>query len=949
MAEFKQIEQAYQRLFEAFKSTKKMPANEQLQEFANLLPADAESRKKVLGDIIKAGDRRFYRSFTTALEDFAKNTAENQTDNPPKKDENTVSSPKKTQNSGKKDPQSTGKNDTTKPKKKDSPETTLTDDERMQKLAALQQVYAEALNAPETIRNQQQKLKNVRHNRVFADKPLNKTEKNYAEQIRSLVVETGANLDGISAEEILLTCRKAVEEKALQTFKESYKSALTPEKVKEVEQQMRAFDLRQRIKNKISKEEIQKREIARDAFVEELRTAFAEKQGYALWGSNGNILKTLREAISEYKKENGLTRDKDDRKKDDTRGKKPEDKGDTKMAEKDELKKIYAEVQTYFAYEAIEKSAKETGVYQNEDEINFVGDDNNKKIHKETKAHLFEKMQTLFAADRDLLKEVATEKDTEDKGKYETNIDIRMAGGAQRIKELFEDHDETHGNLGLEPMTDAEKEKLKVLGFEPENDFTSPNDYKLWRAIIANGYKKDGTLLPLNTHENTPNPPAPPTNEQADWVKEKAQWYTKYNDEKHLTNFNITRADNQFEVKFEGGTITYESKENVSISAGASYKVYEALLREDHNKDRPVQFPANASEHLTSMLYAASILNETGEGKPHEMLGVEKEKIKMDLIEQQLRAAGYGDAEIKKVKDYYDTHEGKEADSDTRGAENMPTRPEVKQMAEDNNYTITKNDDGHVVIEGLNKENKPTFQMDYNPADGKYSYSTMETKETVTDIEDQDAVFLKGKAEGFLSIQSDLDLQIKLAKREAANGGTLLPQDGKELQESRMRLVEAYSKDPALFRRAMGGLINNTTVESQEHADLRKAQIAMLRAKAEKNGELQAHQDKETERQAARDRLLVLRGIKSNDDGKILGEDGKTPVKTDTALAKELSDNLKEYTAAKTKDKELTLDKFITDKYKDKGLNNDEMNAKITTQATYNLQVERYGKPQTTR
>ena len=912
MAEFKQIEQAYQRLFEAFKSTKKMPANEQLQEFANLLPADAESRKKVLGDIIKAGDRRFYRSFTTALEDFAKNTAENQTDNPPKKDENMVSSPKKTQNSGKKDPQNTGENDTTKPKKKDSPETTLTDDERMQKLAALQQVYAEALNAPETIKNQQRELKNIRHNRVFADKPLNKTEKNYAVKIRGLVVETGANLDGISAEEILLTCRKAVEEKALQIFRDRFKATLTPEKVKEIEQQTRAFDLRQRIKNKISKEEIQKREIARDAFVEELRTAFAEKQGFELWGGRGNILKAVREAIGDYKKENGL--DKHDRKddernrKDDTRGKKTKKEGDRDMADKEmELT------------EAFKKYKNAFGIAQ--------ADKPDESANKQ-----------MYAALDIMLNDSKASAD------YKKAYEALMKAETEKLKKAIETLDDGEFKDGVSGALYAHKnrDKFREAGIPEEEwaDITSKEIFEQKKAALD--------LNPLKPREETPNLPDPLTDEQADWVKEKAQWYTKYNDEKHLTDFNITRADNQFEVKFEGGTITYESKENVAISPGASYKVYEALLREDHNKDRPVQFPANASEHLTSMLYAASILNETGEGKPHEMLGVDKDKIKMDLIEQQLRAAGYGDAEIKKVKDYYDAHEGKEADSDTRGAENMPTRPEVKQMAEDNNYTITKNDDGHVVIEGLNKENKPTFQMDYNPADGKYSYSTMEPKETVTDIEDQDAVFLKGKADSFIKIQDHLQTQVELAKKEAG-GATLDDAEKQQQTDTRIALVEAYSKDPALFRRAMGGLISNTTVESQEHADLRNAQIAMLRAKAEKNGTLQAHQDKETERQAARDRLLVLRGIKSNDDGKILGEDGKTPVKTDTALAKELSDNLKEYTAAKTKDKELTLDKFITDKYKDKGLNNDEMNAKITTQATYNLQVERYGKSQTTR
>ena len=474
---------------------------------------------------------------------------------------------------------------------------------------------------------------------------------------------------------------------------------------------------------------------------------------------------------------------------------------------------------------------------------------------------------------------------------YKKAYEALMKAETEKLKKAIETLDDGEFKDGVSGALYAHKnrDKFREAGIPEEEwaDITSAEKYNAWMAAH-----------PLKPREEAPNLPDPLTNEQADWVKEKAQWYTKYNDEKHLTDFNITRADNQFEVKFEGGTITYESKENVAISPGASYKVYDALLREDHNKDRPVQFPANASEHLTSMLYAASILNETGEGKPHEMLGVDKEKIKMDLIEQQLRAAGYGDAEIKKVKDYYDTHEGKEADSDTRGAENMPTRPEVKQMAEDNNYTIAKNDVGHVVINGLNNEGEETFKMDYNPADGKYSYSTPETAEPLADIEDQDAVFLKGKADSFIKIQDHLQTQVELAKKEAG-GATLDDAEKQQQTDTRIALVEAYSKDPALFRRAMGGLISNTTVESQEHADLRNAQIAMLRAKAEKNGTLNDHhneKDKDARKQAQQNerdsRDLIMAKRLGLTDEKINDSTGKPIEKLE---GKKLEDFKKEH------------------------------------------------------
>ena len=824
---------------------------------------------------------------------------------------------------------------------------TLTDDERQQKLAALKQVYSEALSAPETIKNQQRELKYIRHDRVFSDKPLNESEKKYAEQIRGLAIGAGANLDGITAEEILLTCRQAVEEKALQTFKEVCKAELTPEKVKEIEQQMRAFDLRTRIKGKtitLSEDEKTKRKDAQKAFVDKLQTAFVKEQGYALWGGNGNILKTLREAINEYKKENGLTRDKDDRKKDDTRKDKPKGKGDRDMADDKEMDlaealKIYKN-----AYGMAQTDKPDAGATkQMYAALDIMLNDAEKLDHEASK----KAYEALMKAEEDKLKKAV---------------------------EALEDGEFKDGALGA-LFAHKNRAKFDELGI-PEEDraaITSAEKLAEWQAAHPKDRdtKDNDPLLP---REGEPDPNPNPEDDRK-WVEEKAIWYRDYQSKKNLSNFAITREDDQFEVKFEGGTIHYETKHNVSISPGASYKVYEALLREDHNKDRPVQFPANASEHLTSMLYAASILNETSEPehKPHEMLGVDKTKINMSLIEAQLRAAGYGDAEVKKVKDYYDTHEGKpeeehtdeHSSSDEHRGVDLSLDGTKNLSAENRDYTVERNGN-EVVIKGVEITGKDgdgkdvkeeTFTFSYNTETKDYSYTDKKDGKEYTNAEDEgsqplpteDFNFLKDKAEKFIQIQSDLDIQIKLAKIEAANDGKLTPENGKEQKESRLRLVEAYGKDPALFRRAMGGLIGNTTAESKEHEDLRAAQIAMLRAKAEENGKLKEHDEKVEKRDAARERLLVLRGIKPNDDGKILGEDGKTPVQTDKTLAKELSDNRKEFNLAKAKDKDLTLRDFITDKYKDKGLDKDAMEAKITTQATYNFQVEKYGKPEATR
>lgn len=238
-------------------------------------------------------------------------------------------------------------------------------------------------------------------------------------------------------------------------------------------------------------------------------------------------------------------------------------------------------------------------------------------------------------------------------------------------------------------ITDEMRHKLNELGFSDEvvnglsyddaADILKDKDLKKTLDEMSESQqppkdkpKEDDESKPKDPKDSlevteTPGEEREHTDEKAPWVIRKQKWFDENIKPANEADYKVTRADTEFEVEFAGGSIHYESETNAVVSKDASYKVYEALLKDPDNAQRPVKFPENASEHLTNMLYAASILNETPDGKPHEMQGLDKSKLNMEAIEKALKEAGYGDAEFKKVKAYYDTHEGKPAAEDERG------------------------------------------------------------------------------------------------------------------------------------------------------------------------------------------------------------------------------------------------------------------------------------------
>ena len=624
------------------------------------------------------------------------------------------------------------------------------------------------------------------------------------------------------------------------------------------------------------------------------------------------------------------------------------------MAYKEELKKTYAEVKNYMAYEEMAQISE-----SNTEAKAYVENADNKKAYEATKAHLFEKMQALFAADKDLLDEVMAEQKKAEEEKFaalpdgkDSAHEISLQNAGNRIDDMLKEHRD--GAAGLENMTDEEKKKLEALGFSID-EFTQPNDRKLWEKIIANGYKKDGTALEGDTKgKDDDGKPIGITEgegkegeETADpWVKEKLDWYNARNASLIIDGYEVVAADVEhnttFAVKMYGATVHYSSKNKATVSQGAPYEVFATILQEDHNKNRPVEFPADASKHLTNMLYAASILNKMDNGEVHEMVGLEAVASQLDLayLKEHLKEADY-----KVVEAYYNAHKGDARDTregDTRGGEGDtkggPTRPELKKMAAGGEYSIfsrgRKNDEKAggkdtrcVIITGKSDDGKD-FKLTYTQKDGKFTYEFGGKQEDLV-VEDY-SFLVENKVRGFLAIQDGLESQIQSAMA-LKKGGKI---DAEADAKGKAELAEAFIKDPQLFKKALQDKINKN-VNFEKDATNSKGEKANIRTvrNADVNEALRRAQIAALGLQGKRDEQLIKSGIIAETAAiKQSDEDKKT--------AKEMADNLQQFNAAKKTDKDLSLDKYIETKYPD--LKGEDLQNKVAQQRAYNRLVQKY-------
>lgn len=440
----------------------------------------------------------------------------------------------------------------------------------------------------------------------------------------------------------------------------------------------------------------------------------------------------------------------------------------------------------------------------------------------------------------------------------------------------------------------------------------------------------------------TPGEEREHTDEKAPWVIRKQKWFDKNIKPANETDYKVTRADTEFEVQFAQGSIHYESETNAVVSKDASYKVYEALLKDPDNAQRPVKFPENASEHLTNMLYAASILNETPDGKPHEMQGLDKSKLNMEAIEKALKEAGYGDAEFKKVKDYYEAHEGKPAAEDQRGHDDhgVELSDVVKGIkAEDferstgtNSMKFSPNgtynlESGEVRIDAVDKEPKVVYYSGTAPTDLPADVKAEPLKdEEVNHIKEQAKPAMEKEVKRILDDQTHMEelksgglFRVVALPNTVPTANPIDPnnEDAKKAADEYNTLLKTQPQDNAFVNHVMGSAPDvilkihgdENTPQSQkdflqEKADSAKNIKDLLKERA-------ALIDKDEKDLTPKDRVALTKNYIA-----LLEEYKKDPSLVEVAMAEDLKQNsnsaerAKVHEDVKSKDKRSDFEEY---------------------------------------
>ena len=176
-----------------------------------------------------------------------------------------------------------------------------------------------------------------------------------------------------------------------------------------------------------------------------------------------------------------------------------------------------------------------------------------------------------------------------------------------------------------------------------------------------------------------PVPVQTPVNQPAEdlhWIDEKKADYTKMKNEGNadIKEFNGDKATNTFTAEVDNGTVTYTSKNDVTITKDSSYKVFETVMREPSNKGKVIGMPQSATDEFKMNLFAAAILND------HEVTvsaGFEfKEELlaKMPISEEQKAAVRDAFAKLAEKPEPEKTEEKPAAEKEEKVSQNVADR-----------------------------------------------------------------------------------------------------------------------------------------------------------------------------------------------------------------------------------------------------------------------------------
>ncbi|MCQ2734332.1 MAG: hypothetical protein MJ212_00060 [Alphaproteobacteria bacterium] len=163
-----------------------------------------------------------------------------------------------------------------------------------------------------------------------------------------------------------------------------------------------------------------------------------------------------------------------------------------------------------------------------------------------------------------------------------------------------------------EVVVEEKKEEKKINASNEGLTITDDNDAEEEKE--EENVNREDPLKPLNVssseNESESQLENQPSEEEAQWIKDKVAYYSRLSDEGQIENYQRDTSESEgLSVEFNGAKIHYSSPTDVSVSPDASYKVFDVMLNEPDNKGRPVNFSESMKPEMAARLYAACILN----------------------------------------------------------------------------------------------------------------------------------------------------------------------------------------------------------------------------------------------------------------------------------------------------------------------------------------------------
>jgi hypothetical protein len=194
----------------------------------------------------------------------------------------------------------------------------------------------------------------------------------------------------------------------------------------------------------------------------------------------------------------------------------------------------------------------------------------------------------------------------------------------EELKNRNQKNDETSSNSDEEKKTEREGEGTKETPTAENSDEEQKKEEKAPLEVGIGAVQAD-------ENQNAEVP---------DWIKKKNEYYQGLANNQQIENYSWDHSKEGFCAGFNNATVHYASPDNVTVSPGAGYKVFDAMLSEPDNKGRPVNLPEGASKEDATNLFAACIMNGN---KP---MGA----IPQELDEATLAKSGLSQKDIETVK-----------------------------------------------------------------------------------------------------------------------------------------------------------------------------------------------------------------------------------------------------------------------------------------------------------